>query len=144
MEADDPHYCQWEHIEHYAGTGRWEIQSHGKSAHWDIVVNEEGKQGAFLANRQWLDDKGRPEYESEYLARIDADYRASKEILENRFKTKVSAFSFPRGNCVTDLAWSPAKNQLAAVCWNDRTIRVFDIPASGLRDWRPAKEILPP
>jgi len=98
VEATDPFYCQWPQIEQYVGTGRWEIQSHGNSAHWDIVTNEAGHEGTFLAHRQWLDGENRPETDSEYRGRIDSDYRVSKDILENRFNTKVNAFSFPKGN----------------------------------------------
>jgi len=98
VEAKDPFYCEWPQIERYAATGRWEIQSHGNSAHWDIVTGEAGERGTFLAHRQWLDGKNRPENDDEYRDRIDSDYRSSREILENRFNVKVNAFSFPKGN----------------------------------------------
>ncbi len=98
VEAKDPFYCEWPQIEQYAGTGRWEIQSHGNLAHWDIVTSEAGERGTFLAHRQWLEGKNRSESDREYRDRIDSDYRLSREILENRFQTKVNAFSFPKGN----------------------------------------------
>ncbi len=98
VESKDPSYCRWPQIEHYAGTGRWEIQSHGNWAHFDIVTNEAGEQGTFLVHRRWLNGENRTENDSEYRDRIDSDYKSSRDILENRFNVKVNAYSYPKGN----------------------------------------------
>jgi len=97
VEASDPMFSDWRQIKHYAGTGRWEVQSHGNFAHWDIVINEAGERGTFLTHQRWLDDENRLENNREYYQRIDSDYRESGEILERHLNTKVNAFAFPKG-----------------------------------------------
>jgi len=97
VDAKDPMFSDWRQIQHYAGTGRWEIQSHGNFAHRDIVINTAGERGTFLTHRQWLEDENRLESNREYYQRIDTDYRESGEILEEHLNTKVNAFAFPKG-----------------------------------------------
>jgi tetratricopeptide (TPR) repeat protein len=97
VEAQDPAYCNWQQLKYYAGTGRWDIQSHGNFAHGDVVIDTTGNRGTFLTHRKWLSDGNRLENDLEFHQRIDSDYRESREILESRLSKNVNAFAFPRG-----------------------------------------------
>ena len=78
-------------------SGLWEIGSHGMDVHEYKPTDSIDTYEAPLVNYLWLEDKGRVETREEYLARIDADLRDSRDALEKRFDVIVSAFAYPFG-----------------------------------------------
>ena len=80
-------------------TGRWEVQAHSFQAHESIPVDREGHKGHFLSNLKWLADKNRLETLAEFRARLDADFKGSKEKMEAMFpETKMVSYAFPFGD----------------------------------------------
>lgn len=93
---DHPFFADWKTIASYAGSGRWDLQSHGHHAHDLIVVSGTGEKGSFLVNRQWLGEEGRLETEDEYLARLEADHRESRSEIERHVSaSEVVGYAFP-------------------------------------------------
>ena len=81
-----------------AKSGRWEIQSHGKSDHDFYKIDSAEGQGHFLSNKLWLGDKKRVETLEEFKSRILSDLGASRSGLEREFGTKVISFAYPFGD----------------------------------------------
>ena len=92
----DMFHASWETIQRFAKSGRWDMQGHGFEAHELIPLDAAGNLGKFLAARAWIDDLGRNETEQEFAARLNADYKQCKEMLEAQLPgDKPAAYAFP-------------------------------------------------
>jgi len=91
------YYLSSGEIETMLKSGRWEIGSHGQDSHEFAAINQEGVQGAKLANRIWLEEEGRLETTEEFAARVRNDLDTSKQNLESEFNREISTFAFPFG-----------------------------------------------
>lgn len=78
----NPFFADWEMIRKYAGTGRWDLQSHGDHAHDLIPIDAAEQIGGFLVNRLWIKEQERLETREEYLQRLEIDYRQSRRLLD--------------------------------------------------------------
>src|SRR5258706_6254652 len=74
-ERQAPAFASWRHLESYAKSGRWEMQSHGDMAHGRIPIDARGREGLFLINRHWLEKDRRLETTTEWRERILEDHR---------------------------------------------------------------------
>jgi tetratricopeptide (TPR) repeat protein len=91
-----PFFADWERLERFQSTGRWELQAHGHHAHDLIAVSSDGTEGSFLVNRMWLPAEARLETEEEYLARVEEDYARVKREIESRIAGgAVVGYAFP-------------------------------------------------
>jgi len=81
--------------ERIAKTGRWDLESHTFKGHREIVIDDKGKKGHFLSNKEWLVDKNRLETDDEYRTRITYDLDRSKIDLLNAFDINSMALAFP-------------------------------------------------
>jgi hypothetical protein len=78
-----------------AHDGRWDIGSHTRDGHTNIVISPDGRKGAFLTHLMWLPGKGRLETLSEYHARVDGDLAGSVQDLRDHGIDAAPAFAFP-------------------------------------------------
>lgn len=91
-----PFFADWPRIAGFAGSGRWDVQSHGHFAHDPIALDADRQQGSFLVNRQWLPEEARLETHEEYEARLAGDYERSICEIESRFPgVHVVGYAFP-------------------------------------------------
>jgi peptidoglycan/xylan/chitin deacetylase (PgdA/CDA1 family) len=93
-----PNYASWKELAAYARTGRWEIQSHGDSAHLPIVVDRAGHEAMFLTNKKWLEKYGRMETNAEWRRRLELDHRSAKQWITQFIGRTPVAFAWPEGN----------------------------------------------
>ena len=93
-----PHYASWQEIKRYVATGRWEIQSHGDSAHLPIPVDREGHEAMFLVNKKWLAKEHRMETDAEWKRRIELDHLSAKQWIGQFTGQRPVAYAWPEGN----------------------------------------------
>lgn len=98
IERDLPGYASWDELASYRQTGRWELQSHGGDASKHIRVDADGRDGLFLASRQWLEAEQRMETPREWRTRIAADYAQSQRSIEQHLQTTPMVFAYPESN----------------------------------------------
>lgn len=79
-------------------SGRWEMASHTQNGHGYVKIDSNEKDGHFLSNKLWLNDKNRLETDDEYKKRIYNDLLASKNDLEKKLGVKALAFAYPFGD----------------------------------------------
>jgi hypothetical protein len=80
------------------GSGRWEMESHGRDDHNYEKISPDGKTGHFMSNKLWLDGENRLETEDEFRKRIYADLLGSKQDLEKKLGVKILAYAYPFGD----------------------------------------------
>ncbi len=98
-EGINRYYINDTDIKSMLASGRWEIGSHAIQDTGGIIpIDAAGTKGNFLSNKQWLIAEERLETDEEYAARINREFKASKEALEKRFGVPVIAFSYPFGD----------------------------------------------
>jgi len=91
-----PFFADWQRLERFSATGRWDLQAHGHHAHDLIAISPDGTEGSFLVNRMWLPAEARLETDEEYLARVEEDYRRVKLEIEARIgEASVLGYAFP-------------------------------------------------
>jgi tetratricopeptide (TPR) repeat protein/peptidoglycan/xylan/chitin deacetylase (PgdA/CDA1 family) len=93
-----PNYASWKQIKRYAGTGRWDIQSHGDLAHLPVPIDRNGHEGMFLVNKKWLENIGRMENDSEYKRRLELDHLSATQWIGQFVGKRPVAFAWPEGN----------------------------------------------
>lgn len=96
-ERNSFHLSQVE-LKKMLGSGRWEIESHGRNDHDYMKISADGQEGHFLSNKLWLDKENRLETEEEFRSRINGDLADSKKDLEKSLDNKVLAFAYPFGD----------------------------------------------
>lgn len=88
----------WDTIHRMYRSGRWDIQCHSNKAHVPIVVDAEGTEGYFLANRMWLEEENRLESRQEFVTRLEEDYRScGEELVKQLPGLKLAGYSYPFG-----------------------------------------------
>ena len=93
------YYAAGPQLKKWNQTGRWEVQAHSFQAHESIPIDRYGHKGHFLSNRMWLAGQRRLETPEEYRARLDNDFKTSKERMEAMFPdTKMYSYAFPFGD----------------------------------------------
>lgn len=97
-ETGTYYYLSENEISRAIKSGRWAIGSHGFDTHKFVAIDESGKEGAALANRQWLSDEARLETDEEYRRRVNEDMALSQAKLEQMFGTEIRTFAFPFGD----------------------------------------------
>lgn len=110
-----------EEMRKWSATGRWELQAHGDKAHDPIPIDESGRQGHFLPNRMWLEDKNRLETTDEYRVRVENDYKEAKEGVEALTGTETAAFAYPYG----DYGQNDYSNNPKAAATNQSLVRKY-------------------
>ncbi len=98
VERGDPFLCSWDQLKGYQATGQWVLGSHLMYASDVLPVSADKQPGYPLANRLWLEPAGRLETEAEYLARLQVEYRRSREILEQKLGQPVTFMAYPMGD----------------------------------------------
>lgn len=82
QEDYQPSVAGWEEIRKHVASGAWEIGSHLYSAHDLMPVDREGRDiRRSLPNRLWLPGKNRIESMNEWDARMQREFRLSREIM---------------------------------------------------------------
>ncbi len=97
-EKDNGYYLTKREIELMKDNGRWNIESHTKNGHKEILIDIEGNTGAYLTNRAWIAAANRIETVEEYKKRITSDLLESKIDIEENLCTTVLGFAFPFGD----------------------------------------------
>ena len=118
----DPFFGDWEMIQGYAQTGRWDIQAHGHKAHDLIAIDASENKGTFLANYLWLPEKKRLENPNEFYMRLQKDYRINIEVL-NRFiaDANIVGYAFP----FSEAGQSSNGNAVSARSVNETILRRY-------------------
>jgi tetratricopeptide (TPR) repeat protein len=98
-DRGDPYVSTWEELKAYQQTGHWSFQSQLYLAEQRSPINEEGAIGMPLANRLWLPLEQRLETNEEFIARVQADYQRSKELLHQHLDAPGTAvaMAYPLG-----------------------------------------------
>jgi len=92
------YYLSNEEVERMLDTGRWEIGSHTYDSHHPIAVNAAGDLAPALANLEWKTSENRLETVAEYRARLEAEFRGSRNLLSQEFGVPITTFAFPFGD----------------------------------------------
>ncbi len=99
LERGDPFIASWDQLAGYAASGVWEYGSHLTFASDTVPVDRTGMTRAFAAaTRQWLDDAGRLETESEFLERLRYEYAHAVERIEHHLGHNARAVAYPYGD----------------------------------------------
>ena len=98
MDSKDAYYLTERELKQMIASGRWEVQSHGRLGHEKVEVNEEDEEGAWYANKLWLEEEGRLETLEEYRKRVNDDLAGAKYDLESKLGIKVNSLAVPFGN----------------------------------------------
>lgn len=101
--ASEPgvYYASWDKIEGYAGSGRWDIQSHTASAHREQATAGAGSLPA-------LTSLARGESLEEYRLRVREDLREAAAAIEKHVGRRPVAFAYPFGAYGADRTNDPA------------------------------------
>jgi len=93
---EDLYHASRRSLRRYAGTGRWELQSHGHEAHNWITATSEGYTGSFLGSRMWIPAEERYETGPEFGNRLRKDYCESAEQVRTLVPDKATrGYAFP-------------------------------------------------
>lgn len=77
-----PSVAGWEEVRRHVASGAWEIGSHLYGAHEDQPVDRAGRDlRRTLPNRLWLPERNRIESMNEWDARMQREFRLSRQIL---------------------------------------------------------------
>ncbi len=95
QERRDPFFLYWPRLQRMVASGIWEVGSHGHLGHEPIVVDGAGSQGPFFIRRAWRAGQGREETWAEFAARLEADHRQAREILQRQLGRLVLAYAPP-------------------------------------------------
>lgn len=142
IRVDDAFHAGWDTIRAFAATGRWDMQAHGHEAHTPVAIDARGDVGDFLVYRAWLPAEGRGERPAEFLARVDADYRASRRELEEHLPgSAVLGYAYP----LNQVAYAQPEDRDVLSGVNERVpARYFRFglvqDESGYNDLRPGEE----
>lgn len=98
VERGDPFICSWDMLKQYQQSGVWVLGSHLYSAHDMETVADDAQKGCPLFNRIWLERERRLENDTEFVARLDLEYRRSRQVLEQQLGRKVGFMAYPVGN----------------------------------------------
>ncbi|MBI2098167.1 MAG: polysaccharide deacetylase family protein [Candidatus Wildermuthbacteria bacterium] len=101
-------YLTEKELQFMQGTGRWNLESHGKLAHELYPVGPNGQEGHFYSNLLWFEDKQRQETIEEFRKRIYADLESSKKELEESLGTSAVTVAFPFGDFGQNLFFDPS------------------------------------
>ena len=94
-----PYYAPWRTLRDLQQSGRWEMQCHAYVGHRKVPTDAQGNEGRFFTDRQWLSDKQRLETEAEFYRRLDADYRACREVVQREVPgSRVVGYAYPFGD----------------------------------------------
>jgi spore germination protein YaaH/peptidoglycan/xylan/chitin deacetylase (PgdA/CDA1 family) len=94
--AGDPFFLSWKELADMKGSGRWELEPHGREAHNRIQIDQDGNYGHYLTNKMWLDDRARLETDGEAALRVMDDYRNAAEDLKSHFPDlQVRTYAIP-------------------------------------------------
>ncbi len=114
VERGDAFICSWDMLKQYQDSGAWVMGSHLMYASDILPVAADRQTGYPLANRLWLEQEGRLETDEEYATRIKAEYRRSRELMEQHLGQKVTFMAYPMG----DIGQETAGNATAAILNN--------------------------
>jgi peptidoglycan/xylan/chitin deacetylase (PgdA/CDA1 family) len=100
--ASEPgvYYASWDKIEGYAGSGRWDIESHSAEAHREQATDDAGSLPA-------LTSRARGETLDDYRARVRADLREAGAAIEKHVGRHPVAFAYPFGAYGADRSNDP-------------------------------------
>ncbi len=98
VEEKDPFLCSWEEIKQYEATGAWKFGSHMVGASDPHRIESINAVVHPSCNRLWLPAQNRLETEGEFLARIQDEYRLSRDILEKQLGCPVRFVAYPMGD----------------------------------------------
>lgn len=95
------YYASWDDIESYAGSGRWDIQSHSAASHTHHKTEAAGSLPALtsLARGETLD---------EYRMRVREDLGDASDAIEEHVGRRPVAFAYPFGAYGADRSNDPA------------------------------------
>jgi hypothetical protein len=102
--AENDFYLSKQELAFMAGSGRWELESHGDFDHSGYPVPTATSTAAsldllpsehFLSNLFWVQSEARLETPAEYETRITADLAHAKALLETDFGAPVTAYAYP-------------------------------------------------
>jgi peptidoglycan/xylan/chitin deacetylase (PgdA/CDA1 family) len=102
QEEDDDFFLSWEEVNTIKDSGIWEIQSHGRYFHDDIVIDENLNKGHFASNKMWLESEKRVETDEEFENRLRVDHQKESDDLKAYVKdVEIMAFAYPFGDIGT-------------------------------------------
>jgi hypothetical protein len=95
VSSHQPYYLTWQELSRMAANGRWDVGSHTRDGHTQVVISPHGRRGAFLTNLRWLPGQGRLETLAEFRRRVTDDLVGSMKDLRDHGIPAASAFAFP-------------------------------------------------
>ncbi|HWI71826.1 MAG TPA: polysaccharide deacetylase family protein, partial [Baekduia sp.] len=95
LSTHQPYYLSWEELQRMASGGRWDVGSHTRDGHTQIVTTPHGRRGAYLTHLEWRPERGRLETLAEYRKRVSEDLAGSMDDLRDHGIRPASAFAFP-------------------------------------------------
>jgi peptidoglycan/xylan/chitin deacetylase (PgdA/CDA1 family) len=95
-----------------AGSGVWEIESHGYTGHWALQIGPKPTDLSpyWYANLAWLPSAGRLETPSEFEERLFQDFQKSRQTLEAMSGTQATTFAYPSGEYGQNVPLPPGAN----------------------------------
>ena len=76
-------------------SGRWEIQSHTRNGHRNVIIDADNSVAHFLSNKIFLSSEQRIETNEEYRNRLSSDLYEAKLNIQERLGHEVYAFAYP-------------------------------------------------
>lgn len=102
----------WRALRMAVGERRWEVGSMGTQGHQSIQISQDGSEGAFFSNLEWLDPLERIETIHEYRDRILTDLRYGLDLIEDRLGARPLSFAYPNGSFGQDGPYDPLRNMI--------------------------------
>lgn len=100
VNEEHPFIAGWEQLRRCAAEGRWHYGSHALDGHDPKPQRLGGLAVHPLANRLWLANRNRAETPGEYLERVDAEYRVSRDRMAQNLEHpgEQTFFAYPFGD----------------------------------------------
>ena len=125
-------FLSWDQVRRMRSSGLVEVASHSYALHVAVPINPQGNTGA--AGRSWVYDppSGKRETEAEYRARIRADLKRSRDIIERETGQAPHVLGWPFGRFsgpAREEAVALGFDQLFTLEWEAADARqLLDIP----------------
>lgn len=94
----DEYYLTTAELARMLSSGRWDIESHSRSSHKLVPIDQEGNRALMLSNKMWLPEAKRLETDEEFRNRVIEDLTNAKRDLEETFRIPIRAFAYPYGD----------------------------------------------
>lgn len=92
---DDTYYLTRMELKAMKKSGRWEIQSHTRNGHQNVIIDADNSVAHFLSNKIFLSSEQRIETDEEYRDRLAGDLYEAKLNIKEKLGHEAYAFAYP-------------------------------------------------